>query len=78
MDTLTRSEIRHSLTGTSLQVVERKAAVFARWVEVCDSRGNHKARARAAVCLAECQRIATLMGDRGWDMYLIGNDDEAH
>ena len=77
MDTLTRSEIRHSLTGTSLRVVERKAAVFARWVAVCDSHGNHKARARAAVCLAECRRIAALMGAHGWDMYLIRYDDEA-
>lgn len=66
-----RQEVRLSLTGRTLKAADNLADVYSRWEALLSKaeRRRPDLEARAAAYRAECQRIATLMRDRGWDIY---------
>lgn len=74
-----RRGVRTSLDGRTRGAADRLAAFHARWaadVEKAERRDLDR-EARADASLTECQRIVKLMEARGWDVYRMGDDNEA-
>lgn len=74
-----RREVRSALTGRTLEAVDTLTDVNRRWVARLEAarHRNTDREARAVAFLTECERIAALMRDRGWDVYRVADDDEA-